>query len=913
MSAGSGEPPCRCLWIQSESSRKLVDTPTDTFLVYSYFLHSLRLSYLRRLADPYGPNLISFSHSPPADPSSSEQPSQAQAALNDVALANPYIQLSGLADSERWPELLVRGTPPEAGPSFSHHHHSGHDGNAHGSGRRRARHHHHHRGDGDGLKHSETIVGKGSVAGAGMRVSGRNTLRRDGTAKAKASGLAGTMNPAETALSITEGRTELGQGGLNPEDSDESISPDSDFEQGPSRGPRRVRQGTEDTVREKGTHGKHPRTSVTFEQSSPPQRDEPDATQSLWARRRKRFGSIASAKSGLTMTTISSDTGTESEPAADGVFRRRAVSDAPTFDSVAEMDDEHEEEVLSPIPQGDGSEPDGMETPQRRASVPATGNEANAYYADPDKRLSDMLFRSGGEAAPRRARSGRVADKSGRADGKADDHHVGSVQLEPAPFTVIGGGADRKGLGSDGEEEDLDTEGMETYDDDTDNVADGDRGRHGTLMPRRKRTYTDESRVSGATSGTTGTEGNSTTDTTSIGKSLSNTFALSFPDGMHSIPESGVVPSPSRASAEPEAEKVQPREEDVPAFPRRRERRRVNIKLGDILALRSLAEAGPPQADGSANGSPKVQARIGSPQVSRRASGLSLNQQSGPRPQLSASPESADAVPLARPTPSRSNSLVPSPKSSMPDLRTASLTVGSGSAGRARSRTTPTPLREEISPGSTDPAGKQELENASHPTTVRAEQMLTISAKPKRPQLSFGKTDVTEERRSQIRSQTSNLTAILNAQSASPALDNPFRTFYASLASRDRGALKLKVYFPFPKKPSQPLAISMRPDVCIEEVVGFALWSYVEEAKEPKLEELEGVPPETVKEGDTVPWSLRLVEDDGEVDEDFPALERSRPASKVGSTEFAVVIAPPAQGSSPLGKRQSTLLTSIFL
>ena len=69
----------------------------------------------------------------------------------------------------------------------------------------------------------------------------------------------------------------------------------------------------------------------------------------------------------------------------------------------------------------------------------------------------------------------------------------------------------------------------------------------------------------------------------------------------------------------------------------------------------------------------------------------------------------------------------------------------------------------------------------------------------------------------------------------------------------------------------------MKRDVTVEEVIGVGLWAYWEaqekEEREPKLE----VDEEKAENGEeTTKWNLRIVEDDGEVDEDFPGEALSR-------------------------------------
>ncbi|SCV69431.1 BQ2448_2451 [Microbotryum intermedium] len=130
----------------------------------------------------------------------------------------------------------------------------------------------------------------------------------------------------------------------------------------------------------------------------------------------------------------------------------------------------------------------------------------------------------------------------------------------------------------------------------------------------------------------------------------------------------------------------------------------------------------------------------------------------------------------------------------------------------------------------------------------------------------------------------SNLTALLGATSDSASGSNPFSRLYAALISRASDALKLSIFFPDSEKPSTPIKIGVKKDLTVEEVIGAGLWAYWEEGREPKLEvEEEG------EEDETINWNLRIVEEDGEVDEDFPALDRTRAVSKFSFGEFAIV------------------------
>lgn len=110
------------------------------------------------------------------------------------------------------------------------------------------------------------------------------------------------------------------------------------------------------------------------------------------------------------------------------------------------------------------------------------------------------------------------------------------------------------------------------------------------------------------------------------------------------------------------------------------------------------------------------------------------------------------------------------------------------------------------------------------------------------------------------------LTALLTAKEDSPSASNPFSQLYAALVSRGSDALKLTIYFPQSQAPSKKLKIAVKKDLTVEEVIGAGLWAYWEEGREPKL----GVGDREQEHDETTKWNLRIVEDDGEVDEDFP-------------------------------------------
>lgn len=119
--------------------------------------------------------------------------------------------------------------------------------------------------------------------------------------------------------------------------------------------------------------------------------------------------------------------------------------------------------------------------------------------------------------------------------------------------------------------------------------------------------------------------------------------------------------------------------------------------------------------------------------------------------------------------------------------------------------------------------------------------------------------------------QTSNLSRMLASQSG--MTDNPFTELYGAISGRgDSSAISLDIYFPHSKRAVKAVKLNIRRDATVEEVIGFGLWTYWEEKLEPKLDEGLGGDDDRQRpiRLSAVGWSLRIAEDDGEVDEDFP-------------------------------------------
>lgn len=150
-----------------------------------------------------------------------------------------------------------------------------------------------------------------------------------------------------------------------------------------------------------------------------------------------------------------------------------------------------------------------------------------------------------------------------------------------------------------------------------------------------------------------------------------------------------------------------------------------------------------------------------------------------------------------------------------------------------------------------------------------------------------------------IRPAKSALTAMLAKTSTS---SNPFEEYYAAIFGRAEGESKMvAVYFPKAVKPmGQVMELNVRKDATVEEVLGHALYRYWEEGWLPKVDDgLEGE--EDPKWGtvcSAVGWILRIAEEDGEVDEDFPPPDRTGKISKFNFDAYAVLEASLAQSES---------------
>jgi hypothetical protein len=118
------------------------------------------------------------------------------------------------------------------------------------------------------------------------------------------------------------------------------------------------------------------------------------------------------------------------------------------------------------------------------------------------------------------------------------------------------------------------------------------------------------------------------------------------------------------------------------------------------------------------------------------------------------------------------------------------------------------------------------------------------------------------------------LTAALHAKKTKPAI--PFDRFAPLSGQGDPNPIMLRIHAPFSKS-SEPFDVRIRRTVhqgeggdrpvTVADLIGLSLWRYNEEKLEPHL------PSDKLNVNW---WMLRMVEEDGEVDDDFPPLDRKK-------------------------------------
>lgn len=118
------------------------------------------------------------------------------------------------------------------------------------------------------------------------------------------------------------------------------------------------------------------------------------------------------------------------------------------------------------------------------------------------------------------------------------------------------------------------------------------------------------------------------------------------------------------------------------------------------------------------------------------------------------------------------------------------------------------------------------------------------------------------------------------------AAENPFAEYSFVSGKGESKSIALCVYLPHSNKPYTPVSLVVRPDAITDDVIGYILYDYVEEKRQPELD---------VEAYDLAEWVLLIAEDDGEIEDDLPAVDRTRNIGRVSFDQFALCRATPSQ------------------
>ncbi|GAA6061460.1 hypothetical protein JCM10212_005663 [Sporobolomyces blumeae] len=870
-----------------------------------FLLRAFQLSYIRQVLPNHAPhssrsgtgpyNLISF-----AEPSLAPPRSGPVDPLADPTSRSPYVVAAGLSDPHLWPELSSgRSSPPLAltlardpSRSGSHAAHGrspdgetgdGVGGDGPARGRRR-------RGGPGPLGYTQTIVGKGTgVGGAGMRVDG---VKRSWKGKGKM--VAGEADAAEN-----DGSSEIPPSGTARPGPPTYLNlvPPPVVVHSPVRTPK------ESSYR---THSDKSHTIMSEMQSAgPPSLQDPNAT--ITAARKPRFAMSAN------------------EYHSFPEHGETPVVESPQSSLLDEYPSRPNSQltaVSTSSPGGGGPSPAAPSTPASPLSLPHTSSvspspsSGNPVQPSPlpaspplDNSIStsplagDASFASSSAVEGAAPLSQTVASSGFASDSPRPDDAEGEGEGESGTGVETGGHVGGPiSMASSG----VSLFGMSRLDRSTEllrsreSIGRGGGGEDSSDQsdrnPRRRRgrSQTIDSDFSFAPPRlpTTTLETNETEASSRVGP-------------VNAAEPSGSTGGPVATPGVPVFK--------LPPGLKVRERRRVNIRPGGFggLGLLPLTPSVAPQGAEAKVDSPFAASNPTAIPYARSRSNTTSSSDPPPtlpapvkagspaqpvegpdQDQTSATTKEAPSVPpgktlAAPPSPHRPDSATSEPS----NLAAPSPT---GRSPRRRSRH-----------GSTS-------EEAMFPKRSSYIRQHRLHASPSSSSLQPDATTESALRPTPSMLRKSALTAMLTSPSStSISSSNPFSTLYASCVSRSTSTsdtLKLTLYFPHCTKPGPavPIKVGVKRDVTVEEVIGVGLWAYYEAQdkgeRDPKLD----VDDERAESGDeTTRWNLRIVEDDGEVDEDFPALDRVRSVSAFSFTEFAIVRANEQQVQDNLTKQAS--------
>ncbi|KAJ3206184.1 hypothetical protein HDU82_004664 [Entophlyctis luteolus] len=152
----------------------------------------------------------------------------------------------------------------------------------------------------------------------------------------------------------------------------------------------------------------------------------------------------------------------------------------------------------------------------------------------------------------------------------------------------------------------------------------------------------------------------------------------------------------------------------------------------------------------------------------------------------------------------------------------------------------------------------------------------------------------------------STLALLLNDQGAT---ENPFADNFGFLSGKGEAyPIRIKIFIPTSPTPSEPLLIILKRDATVEELIGYTLYEYFNKLSTTSSTTPDGQSAEDTylpeDKRDVCCWNLRLVEDDGTIDEDFPALDRTSKMQRSNFDALALCLCTPAQVATNQASRK---------
>ncbi|KAI8616046.1 stress-activated map kinase interacting protein 1-domain-containing protein [Chytriomyces sp. MP71] len=153
----------------------------------------------------------------------------------------------------------------------------------------------------------------------------------------------------------------------------------------------------------------------------------------------------------------------------------------------------------------------------------------------------------------------------------------------------------------------------------------------------------------------------------------------------------------------------------------------------------------------------------------------------------------------------------------------------------------------------------------------------------------------------QLQPKKSALALLLNDQGAT---ENPFAEEFGVLSGKGEAyPIRIKIYIPTSPTPEEPMLIIVKRDATVEELIGYTLYEYFNKLSNDLPDVVETLLPGDKR--DVCCWNLRLVEDDGTIDDDFPALDRVSKMQRSNFDALALCLCTPSQIAVNQAARQA--------